>query len=46
MGNLLEEGSILLYEDMPQTFRLRHMLSWDVFMKFNFRVDQRNTYLR
>jgi hypothetical protein len=25
-----------------QSFRLRYMLSWHVFMKFNFRIDQRN----
>jgi hypothetical protein len=28
-----------------QFFRVRYMLSWHVFMKFNFRLDQRSTYL-
>jgi len=31
--------------DMQQCFRLRDMLSWPVFTKFNFRLDLRNMYL-
>jgi len=37
MGNLWEEFSALIQEDTPQTFRPRYMLSWTVFMKFNYR---------
>ena len=30
---------------MLQSFRTRYMLSWRVFMKFNFRIDQRNAWV-
>jgi len=41
MGNLWEGGSVPLWEDIQQFFRPRYVLSWPVFMEFNFKIDWR-----
>jgi hypothetical protein len=42
MGSLRKEGSVSPWLDMQQFSRLRYMLFWPVFMKYNHLLDQRN----
>jgi hypothetical protein len=38
-----QEVALGVFLDIQQFSRLRYMLSWPVFMKYNLRTDQRNT---